>query len=319
MTKGASHVYSDRAEINRRNAQKSTGPRTIEGKNRSRLNALKHGMTADLPVLPEEDSKKFQERIDAWTDDLSPRSLLESFFVERAAQESWKLERIERVNAARLTINIQQARAGETDAMKKEEQDIEALGAALFEDSRGPLQLYPTLRSRLHLTPQTPCSGFAHGFDTPVLLVKQLESTAAGCGWMLARWAELLARLEPGRSWQSPDKFKAIRLLGKQPLDAADDADVASIFMACHVIDPQYRSAFFEIRSDTLDWEWKKYEERLDKRVLELFSPSNEIEAAPGALSDRRERRGPVGNEGRGVSSTSPARCQAGCRQFGVR
>ncbi len=67
------------------------------------------------------------------------------------------------------------------------------------------------------------------------------------------------------------------------------------------------------------DWEWKKYEKRLDKRVLELPSPSNEIEARAGALANRRERHGPVGNEGRGVSTTSRARCQAACRPFGVR
>jgi hypothetical protein len=44
----------DRAEINRRNASKSTGPRTPEGKARSRLNAVKHGCRARLPILPGE-------------------------------------------------------------------------------------------------------------------------------------------------------------------------------------------------------------------------------------------------------------------------
>ena len=39
-------------EANRRNAQKSTGPRTVEGKERSRFNALTHGMTAQFDALP---------------------------------------------------------------------------------------------------------------------------------------------------------------------------------------------------------------------------------------------------------------------------
>ena len=37
---------STRAEINRRNAMRSTGPKSTEGKQRSRFNALKHGCRA---------------------------------------------------------------------------------------------------------------------------------------------------------------------------------------------------------------------------------------------------------------------------------
>ena len=43
---------------NRRNAQKSTGPRTAEGKKRASLNALKHGMTAKTVVLPHESASR---------------------------------------------------------------------------------------------------------------------------------------------------------------------------------------------------------------------------------------------------------------------
>ena len=85
----------DRAETNRRNGQKSMEPTTDDGKIRSRLNALKHGMTAALPVIPGEDGEALQRRIDAWTDDLRPNSLLESHVIEQAAQISWQVERIE--------------------------------------------------------------------------------------------------------------------------------------------------------------------------------------------------------------------------------
>jgi len=42
-------------EANRRNAQRSTGPKSDEGKDRVRRNALKHGMAARtvMPVLPQ--------------------------------------------------------------------------------------------------------------------------------------------------------------------------------------------------------------------------------------------------------------------------
>ena len=42
-----------RIEANRRNALRSTGPRTQDGKARSRLNAVKHGLSASLPALVE--------------------------------------------------------------------------------------------------------------------------------------------------------------------------------------------------------------------------------------------------------------------------
>ena len=83
-------------EANRRNAQKSTGPRTAEGKDRSRFNGVTHGMTAKFDVLPGEDGAALTGRIDAWTADFRPRNQLERDLVERAARLSWKLERVER-------------------------------------------------------------------------------------------------------------------------------------------------------------------------------------------------------------------------------
>ena len=48
-------------QANRRNARKSTGPKTEEGKARSRNNALRHGLTAELAVLPHEDPHQYEE------------------------------------------------------------------------------------------------------------------------------------------------------------------------------------------------------------------------------------------------------------------
>ena len=93
----------DRAAINRRNAQKSTGPRTPEGKNRSRFNAVKHGMTARTIVLPNEDASVLQMRLETWVNDLQPRNDVEKTLVEQAVHASWKLERADRAEVARLS------------------------------------------------------------------------------------------------------------------------------------------------------------------------------------------------------------------------
>jgi len=55
-------------EANRRNALKSTGPRSEEGKQRSSRNALRHGLTAETvlePLEDPEDYKLFEEAIAA--------------------------------------------------------------------------------------------------------------------------------------------------------------------------------------------------------------------------------------------------------------
>jgi hypothetical protein len=105
-----------RAEANRRNAQKSTGPKTPEGKDRSRFNALKHGMAAKLPVLPGENAEAYQGRTDTWTADLQPRNDVERDLVERAARASWQLERVELIEIAILTERIRDAPSDDPQA-----------------------------------------------------------------------------------------------------------------------------------------------------------------------------------------------------------
>ena len=51
---------------NRLNAQKSTGPKTPEGRAAVRLNAIKHGLTAQSLVLPGENPEDFDELFQAF-------------------------------------------------------------------------------------------------------------------------------------------------------------------------------------------------------------------------------------------------------------
>ena len=60
-------------EANRRNARKSSGPRTEDGKRRSRENALKHGLTGAGIALPAEDVRQVEERFRAINHEMAPR------------------------------------------------------------------------------------------------------------------------------------------------------------------------------------------------------------------------------------------------------
>ena len=103
---------SKRVEANTKNAARSTGPRSAAGKDRSRFNAVKHGMAARLPVLPGEDPEAFRAHRDAWTAELQPRGQVERQLVDRAVHVSWQLQRVNRAQAARLASEAQAAARG---------------------------------------------------------------------------------------------------------------------------------------------------------------------------------------------------------------
>ncbi len=79
---------------NRRNAKRSTGPRSAVGKARSRRNALTHGLTAQHLVLPDEDPEEFDALREAIFASLAPEDALQDQLVERAASLAWRLRRV---------------------------------------------------------------------------------------------------------------------------------------------------------------------------------------------------------------------------------
>ncbi len=86
-------VSEARLAANRRNAQKSTGPRSDEGKAQSRLNALKHGMTAKVVVLPTEDAEEFERRRREWHEAYQTEGPIQRLLMDRAVHASWRLDR----------------------------------------------------------------------------------------------------------------------------------------------------------------------------------------------------------------------------------
>ena len=81
-------------EANRLNAQKSTGPRTPEGKSRSRRNAITHGLTAREIILAHEDPAQFEALLEALKLRFRPRDALEEELVGRIAGLVWRLKRV---------------------------------------------------------------------------------------------------------------------------------------------------------------------------------------------------------------------------------
>ena len=78
---------------NRRNAESSTGPRTDDGKNVSKLNALKHGLTGNVAVLPTEDPQEYARFRGPLLESLAPVGALEVRLAEEIIEGSWRLRR----------------------------------------------------------------------------------------------------------------------------------------------------------------------------------------------------------------------------------
>jgi hypothetical protein len=114
-----------RIETNRTNAQHSTGPKTPEGKRRSSLNALRHGLTGQIVVMPSEDLEAYQRHVKSFTDDCDPKGAIEANLVQSIADTSWRLHRAAASEANLQTISV----TGESDQIQQ------ALAMALAQES----------------------------------------------------------------------------------------------------------------------------------------------------------------------------------------
>src|ERR1039458_1148846 len=84
---------------NRSNAQRSTGPRTEEGKAASRFNALKHGIDARSLVIPGEDPSALEALALEYHQQFNPFGPLEDYLVQTIVQADWNRRRYTRVEA----------------------------------------------------------------------------------------------------------------------------------------------------------------------------------------------------------------------------
>ena len=90
-------ISEKKLAANRNNAKQSTGPRTEEGKRRSRRNAVKHGILSSVLVIKEgdgtEDAEEFDHLFAELQGDLAPVGALENMMVESIAIAYWRARR----------------------------------------------------------------------------------------------------------------------------------------------------------------------------------------------------------------------------------
>jgi hypothetical protein len=87
---------------NRLNAEKSHGPTSPQGRARSKMNALRHGLTARVVVLPTEDMNAYHAFSKEIVDSLDPQSPVERQFAQTVADNQWRINRIRSIEDGML-------------------------------------------------------------------------------------------------------------------------------------------------------------------------------------------------------------------------
>ncbi len=132
---------------NRLNAQKSTGPRTPEGKTAVAQNAVKHGLSGRLDVIKGEDQAEFDWHREQMLGELAPVGAMESMLAERIVSLSWRLKRVECIQnevfdalvadrntpLAKLVRSLERKAGGRPEGEPQGEEDLD-LGRAVIKD-----------------------------------------------------------------------------------------------------------------------------------------------------------------------------------------
>ena len=169
-------------EANRKNALKSTGPRSPEGKARSRANALKHGLTGSGIVLPEEDRLRWEGRAESWAEELGARGELDLYLAGRAALASVRLDRCVRAETADLQAR-RDAALTRWDYERARNAQVDHWARVIASD--------------------------------PAAAVAGLRRTTPGCEWLTASWTEMAAEIEASGWWTPEEARRALGLLGR--------------------------------------------------------------------------------------------------------
>ena len=95
-----------RAEINRANAEKSSGPTSPMGKQRTSMNGIKHGLTGQRMVLQVHELEAYRRLGTALNEELLPKTESERQFVQKIVDCHTRLNRIAALESNLLNISL---------------------------------------------------------------------------------------------------------------------------------------------------------------------------------------------------------------------
>jgi hypothetical protein len=140
-----------RAEASRINGSKSRGPKTEQGRRAVSLNAVKHGLTAETVVLPNESEEEYQAELRDYLQHFAPANKPEADLVRELAAAHWRLARYTGIEATLLDLEMERQRERVTETWNRlEERGRLALAFEALAGPHSPLALLNRYQARLH-------------------------------------------------------------------------------------------------------------------------------------------------------------------------
>jgi hypothetical protein len=190
---------AQRRKINQNNAKASTGPRDTS---RTRFNALKHGLRANVLCLPDEDPTVIQQRSDAWNDYYQPQDPAEQHLVNECVRATLLSDRVDRFHTAEVAKQVRHA---------------------------GPDWIHQQIDRRQQLV--------AGLVDDPEAAIIGLKRFGFGLLYLIDCWERLERSLIDQGYWDELERDEAMRLLGYRPepetLKQNPEAWVMRLFNLC--------------------------------------------------------------------------------------
>ena len=222
--------------------------------------------------------------VDVYKARLKTQNEVEDDLAENAVMAKWQMTRATAAQRARVSHELLTRKNANSlrDAVAAVE-----IRNRLFHDRQGPIELYPS-KCEYFKGPRTSCSGEPDDPLDPTVLILQAESTVAGCQMLRREWEALRRNLLSGLSIQSHEKLKLLRLMGKQPMQAMGDPEVAQVFLACHALEARYGYAFHELRSEIEEERFKSQKVELKRWDDQGITPGD-VTAAKAVLLSKMD------------------------------
>jgi hypothetical protein len=166
-------------EANRQNALKSTGPKTADGKQRSRRNALRHGFTAETVIEPLESPEEYQAFEDAIVSEYLPQTPVEQELVHRLASLFWRLRRSTSIETGLLRMQSEILHAFRSSRQN-------AAMPSAGEGPAGPWLEAASKSARTSSGTQTVSRSFTSSAADSKRPINRATSRSASCAWPLS-------------------------------------------------------------------------------------------------------------------------------------
>lgn len=227
-------------------------------------------------IGPSPDPELLERTCREFVQDWGPRDSIERRLVEQAAWLEVSLRLARRQEDQTLA---EAARAGRKAELLGEELAAVELGRRLFAMGRHrPWELSGD--------PELDRPPAADG------LKLRLEATAAGCRYLLARWAEFANLLDCGAEWDKADRYGFCRLLGKEPVRATIDPELNRAILAWEALAPGAGVKFWaDVRDSSSQYDPAFCQTTTWRAVVPRPADAAEARAELGGIIGRETRR----------------------------